>query len=175
MDYLADLNDAQRAAVTHVNGPMLVLAGPGSGKTRVVTSRIAHLLSQNISPHNILALTFTNKAAAEMQNRVERIRPGSPVWMSTFHRFCSQLLRRHCQLVGLSENFRIYDSDDSRKALKTVIEDLGVELHRVTPAQIGRVISNAKNELATPEQFASVASSPQEVLAAEVYPGLAAS
>ena len=149
---------------------MLVLAGPGSGKTRVVTSRVAHLLDHGISPHNILALTFTNKAAEEMRQRVERIRPGQPVWMSTFHRFCSQLLRRYAHFLGLEQNFRIYDSADSLKALKTVIEDNGIELHRVTPGQIVRTISNAKNELATPEQFAAVASSPRETLTAEIYP-----
>ena len=171
MDYLSELTESQQAAVTHVDGPMLVLAGPGSGKTRVVTARVAHLLNEGISPHNILALTFTNKAADEMRSRLGQLSPGNPVWMSTFHRFCSQLLRRHARMVGLSENFRIYDTQDSQQALKSVIEESDIPIRRYTPAQIARTISNAKNELATPEQFQSSARHPLEVVAAEVYPG----
>ncbi len=171
MDYLCELTESQQAAVTHVDGPMLVLAGPGSGKTRVVTARVAHLLHEGISPHNILALTFTNKAADEMRARLGQLSPGNPVWMSTFHRFCSQLLRRHARLVGLSENFRIYDTQDSQQALKSVIEESDISLRRYTPSQIARTISNAKNELATPEQFQASARHPLEVVAAEVYPG----
>ena len=170
MEFLKDLTDAQREAVTHVEGPMLVLAGPGSGKTRVVTSRVAHLLHKNIPPHNILALTFTNKAAEEMRQRISRLAPGNPVWVSTFHRFCSQLLRHHCKLVGLLENFRIYDAKDSLAILKTVISDLQVPLRRSTPAQIARTISNAKNQLISPDQYAGTASGPLEAIAAEIYP-----
>ncbi len=172
MDYLENLNPSQRQAVTHIEGPMLVLAGPGSGKTRVVTSRIAHLLEQGIPDQHILALTFTNKAASEMSRRVAQLCPGRWVAMSTFHRFCSRLLRRHAGLVGLSESFRIYDTQDSRKAIAAVIEDADIELYRVTPAQIARTISNAKNELALPETFELMASpsSPMEQLAAEIYP-----
>ncbi len=170
MDYLSELTDVQRSAVTHLRGPMLVLAGPGSGKTRVVTSRIAHLLAQGVSAHNILALTFTNKAAEEMRLRLGNLSPGNPVWMSTFHRFCSQLLRRHASLVGLGENFRIYDSSDSFKTLKSAIEDLDVSTRYHTPNQIARTISNAKNELATHQQFQSIARGPIEEIAAEIYP-----
>ncbi len=170
MEFLEDLTDVQREAVTHVDGPMLVLAGPGSGKTRVVTSRVAHLLHKKIPPHNILALTFTNKAAEEMRQRIARLAPGNPVWVSTFHRFCSQLLRQYGNLVGLMENFRIYDAKDSLAVLKTVINDNQVPLRRSTPAQIARVISNAKNQLISPEQYGMAASGPLEAIAAEIYP-----
>jgi DNA helicase-2/ATP-dependent DNA helicase PcrA len=170
-DYLKDLTETQKEAVTHIDGPMLVLAGPGSGKTRVVTSRIAHLLHHGIRSEHILALTFTNKAADEMRMRVGNLAPGNPVWMSTFHRFCSKLLRRYARLVGLSENFRIYDMDDSLKALKSVIEEGQFSLRRTTPNQIARTISNAKNVLATPEQFQISAAGPLETVAAEIYPG----
>src|SRR5207247_1697420 len=99
-DIFESLTSAQLAAVTHVDGPLLMLAGPGSGKTRVITHRIAHLLSQGIPARQILALTFTNKAADEMRRRLERLAPGQPVWVGTFHRFCARLLRQYASLVG---------------------------------------------------------------------------
>src|SRR5438045_2789925 len=102
---IESLTPAQLAAVTHVDGPLLILAGPGSGKTRVVTHRVAHLLEQGIAGKNILALTFTNKAADEMKARLGRLVPLPTVWMSTFHRFCARLLRMYGPLVGLSENY----------------------------------------------------------------------
>src|ERR1700690_1545667 len=107
-----ELTEAQLAAGNHVDGPLLILAGPGSGKTRVVTHRIAHLMAQGVPGHQILALTFTNKAADERRRRVEELAPGASVWMSTFHRFCARLLRQYAPLVGLSENYTIYDTDD---------------------------------------------------------------
>ncbi len=119
----AELTEAQREAVEHMDGPLLILAGPGSGKTRVVTHRIARLLAQGVPARQILALTFTNKAADEMRARVEALAPGEPVWMSTFHRFCARLLRQYAPLVGLDENFTIYDIDDSQRTLKRVLED----------------------------------------------------
>src|SRR5688572_32378360 len=109
------LSTVQLVAVTHVQGPLLILAGPGSGKTRVVTHRIAHLLEQGIPARQILALTFTNKAAEEMRSRLNLLVPDQPVWMGTFHRFCSRLLRIHASLIGLSENFSIFDVRDSRE------------------------------------------------------------
>ena len=112
------LTPAQREAVEHREGPLLILAGPGSGKTRVITHRIANLLHQGVPARQILALTFTNKAADEMRARLERLAPGEPVWMSTFHRFCARLLRQHAALVGLAENYTIYDMSDSRQMLK---------------------------------------------------------
>ena len=147
------LTAAQLAAVEHVDGPLLILAGPGSGKTRVVTQRIAHLLAEGISARQILALTFTNKAAAEMRSRVEKLAPRQPVWMGTFHGFCARLLRLNAALVGLSENYSIYDMDDSHKLLMAAIEDEGVDLSHVSPDSIGHAISWAKNNLITPDRY----------------------
>src|SRR6185503_6462271 len=106
---LKDLTEAQREAVLHIDGPLLILAGPGSGKTRVVTHRIAHLLANGIPARHIVALTFTNKAADEMKSRLERLAPRQHVWMGTFHRFCARLLRLYAPLAGLDENYSIYD------------------------------------------------------------------
>src|SRR5580700_4207918 len=105
-----DLTPSQRRAVEQTEGPLLVVAGPGSGKTRVITRRIARIVEQGVSPSNILALTFTNKAAGEMGDRVARLLPGTRVWVSTFHRFCARLLRRRAQAVGLKPNFTILDA-----------------------------------------------------------------
>ncbi len=147
------LTAAQLSAVEHVDGPLLILAGPGSGKTRVVTHRIAHLLGEGISARQILALTFTNKAAAEMRSRVEKLAPRQPVWMGTFHGFCARLLRLNAALVGLSENYSIYDMDDSHKLLVAAIEDERVDLSHVTPDAIRQAIGWAKNNLITPDRY----------------------
>ncbi len=104
-DLLGSLTPAQREAAAHIDGPLLILAGPGSGKTRVVTHRVANLLQHGIPPSQILALTFTNKAADEMRQRVERLTQRRGVWMGTFHSFCARLLRRYAPLVGLHENY----------------------------------------------------------------------
>jgi DNA helicase-2/ATP-dependent DNA helicase PcrA len=111
---MTPLTPAQREAVEHVDGPLLILAGPGSGKTRVVTHRIAHLLAAGIPARQILALTFTNKAADEMRSRVAELAPGQGVWLGTFHRFCARLLREHAALAGLEQNYTIYDTARSR-------------------------------------------------------------
>ena len=118
---LDGLTDAQREAVTHLDGPLLILAGPGSGKTRVVTHRVAWLLEQGIPGQHVLALTFTNKAADEMSRRIERLTGDPTVWVGTFHRFCARLLRKYASLVGLQENYTIYDSDDSHQALRQAL------------------------------------------------------
>ncbi len=152
-DLFASLTPAQCEAVSHIDGPMLTLAGPGSGKTRVVTHRVANLLRHNIQPRNILALTFTNKAADEMKSRLAALAPGQPVWMGTFHRFCARLLRIHAPLVGLGENFSIYDTDDSRKLLKYVLEEERLESTHATPDAIAHAISAAKNNLITPDKY----------------------
>ena len=169
-DIFASLNPAQLEAVRHVEGPLLILAGPGSGKTRVVTHRIAHLLEQDIDPWQILALTFTNKAADEMRQRVAQLAPGQPVWMGTFHRFCARLLRRHAELVGLESNYSIYDTDDSRKLLVATLNDEDIDLSHYTPDQVARGISWAKNELISPEQYEPRHGSPLGAIVARVYP-----
>src|SRR5690349_7734727 len=147
------LTPAQLAAVTHVDGPLLILAGPGSGKTRVVTHRVANLLEQGISGRNIVALTFTNKAADEMKARLARLVALPTVWMGTFHRFCARLLRMYGQLVGLAENYSIYDTDDSRKMLAEAILDEGVDLTHATPEAVAHAISWAKNNLMGPDEY----------------------
>ena len=133
---LDSLTDAQRAAVTHIDGPLLILAGPGSGKTRVVTHRLAYLLEQGIAPWQLLALTFTNKAADEMKRRLAVLAPGRSVWVSTFHRFCGRLLRQYASLIGLEENYSIYDTGDSLSVLKRVLDAMDLDLTHVTPERI---------------------------------------
>ncbi len=165
-----ELTDAQRDAVTHVDGPLLILAGPGSGKTRVVTHRVAHMLAQDVQPWQIAALTFTNKAADEMRMRLEVLAPGRNVWMGTFHRFCAQLLRRYASMVGLSENYSIYDTSDSKQAMKRAIEAAGVTTSHASPEQIASSISRAKNRLVMPETMQSQSLKPGDTIAARVYP-----
>lgn len=169
-DLLADLTDAQRAAVTHVDGPLLILAGPGSGKTRVITHRLAYLLEQGVPARQLLALTFTNKAADEMKSRLARLAPNQHVWMGTFHRFCARLLRQYGSLVGLRENYSIYDSDDSSKQLRLAIEDLKIELTHATPDAIASNISWAKNNLLKPDEFQPKPGSTVGHLVAKIYP-----
>ena len=167
---LKNLTDAQCQAVLHVDGPLLILAGPGSGKTRVVTHRIANLLRTGIAPQRILALTFTNKAADEMRRRVERLAPGKAVWLSTFHRFCAKLLREQGRYVGLSENFTIYDTSDSKSALKRAVEAVDLDLGHFTPDQIAHHISWAKNNLIPSAQYQPRPGHPLGAIAAKVYP-----
>src|SRR5947199_6251356 len=146
-DLLADLTEAQREAVTHVEGPLLILAGAGSGKTRVITRRVAYLLQQGVRPGNILAITFTNKAAGEMRQRVEAVLPGNRVWISTFHSMGARLLRQYADRLNLDRNFTIYDVDDRNKLVKLALEDAGLDPQRFTPDTIAGAISKAKNQL----------------------------
>ena len=148
---LSRLTESQREAVEHYEGPLLVLAGPGSGKTRVITHRIARLIERGVSPRRMLALTFTNKAAEEMGHRVESLVPGSRVWVSTFHRFCARLLREYAELVGLHNNFTIFDTDDQRGVIKRSLSDLDLDSTQYAPAKINAAISKLKNELITPD------------------------
>jgi DNA helicase II / ATP-dependent DNA helicase PcrA len=164
------LTPAQREAVEHLEGPLLILAGPGSGKTRVITHRIANLLRHGVPARSILALTFTNKAAEEMRARVERLAPGEPVWMSTFHRFCSRLLRQYAPLVGLAENFTIYDTSDSRQVLRRTLGELHVDATLYTPERITSAISWAKNNLITAEHYQARPGHPLGNIVAKVYP-----
>jgi len=164
------LTDAQREAVAHVDGPLLILAGPGSGKTRVVTHRIAHLLQLGTPATRILALTFTNKAAQEMKSRVELLAPGKPVWMSTFHRFCARMLREYASLVGLDPNFTIYDASDSHNALKHTIEDMEFDPGHFSLQQIAGGISWAKNNLIRPAEYEPRPGSVLGAIVHRVYP-----
>ncbi len=167
---LQGLTAAQREAVQHVDGPLLILAGPGSGKTRVVTHRIAHLLASGIDGRHILALTFTNKAAEEMRVRVQQLAPSQSVWLSTYHRFCARLLRKYASFVGLEGNYTIYDADDAARALRRVIARLKVDLAHFTPDKLMTAISWAKNNLVTPEKYEPRPGSPLGTLVARVYP-----
>jgi len=167
---LDGLTSAQREAVQHVEGPLLVLAGPGSGKTRVVTHRIAHLIDRGVAPGEILALTFTNKAAEEMRARVQGLAPGCNVWVGTFHRFCARLLRKYASFVGLDENYGIYDTDDSLKALRQVLARLRIEPVHFTPEAIAAAISWAKSRLIRPEEYEPRPGHPLGEVVKRVYP-----
>jgi DNA helicase-2/ATP-dependent DNA helicase PcrA len=144
---LEGLNEPQRAAVTHGEGPLLILAGAGSGKTRVITRRIAWLVaSGRARAGEILAITFTNKAAREMRERVEALLPARGMWISTFHSMCARILRRDIEaLGGWTRNFSIYDTYDRNQLLKTIVKELGYDVQRFRPALVGAWISDGKN------------------------------
>ena len=167
---LDQLNDRQREAVTHVDGPLLMLAGPGSGKTRVISHRVAYLVEQGIPSHNIVALTFTNKAAEEMRTRISRLVAGGNAWTGTFHRFCSRLLRNYASMVGLSENFTIYDTGDSKKVVKQAIQNSEVKLQHHTPDSIYDRISNLKNASVHHSDYSASAGDYVGNILARVYP-----
>jgi DNA helicase-2/ATP-dependent DNA helicase PcrA len=152
--YLADLTDPQREAVLHQDGPLLILAGAGSGKTRVITRRVAHLLHTGVKPYQILAITFTNKAAGEMRQRVQAMLPECKVWISTFHSFGVRILRQYGERLGLDRNFTIYDQTDRTRMVKAAQESAGIETGRFTPETIQGAISKAKNQLLTPDAYA---------------------
>lgn len=154
---LSTLNDQQREAVLHRTGPLLILAGAGTGKTRVLTHRIAHLIDQGIAPWRILAITFTNKAAAEMRERVaDLVGPAaSDIWISTFHSACVRILRREIERMGYARNFTILDSADQQAVVKDCCKQLGLNDKQFQAGAVQHAISEAKNELQTPEQFAS--------------------
>jgi len=156
-DLLADLNDAQRQAVCHVDGPLLVLAGAGSGKTRVITRRVAHLITRGIAPWNVLAITFTNKAAGEMRERVEALDAPRGATICTFHALCARLLREFALEAGIAHNYSIYDRQDQLRIVRDAVKRLELRADNFPPARIHAAISRAKNELKTPEQCAEQA------------------
>ena len=158
MDLLNDLNDAQRAAVEYIDGPSLVIAGAGSGKTRVLTYKIAYLLSQGMKPWSIMALTFTNKAAREMKERIGKLVGddlAQHLYMGTFHSIFSRILRAEAEHIGFNNNFTIYDESDSRSLLKAIIKEMGLDDKTYKPAAVHARISMAKNNLVTAESYDS--------------------
>src|SRR5438045_5538746 len=157
MHFLDTLNPEQRQAVLHLSGPVLILAGAGSGKTRVITSRIAYLVGDgHAQPHEILAVTFTNKAAEEMRTRVEALlgEDCSRMWVSTFHSLCARLLRREAPAIGLARDFVIYDSSDQLTVVKQALKELHIDDSFVQPRATLSRISHAKNRMEGPEAMA---------------------
>ena len=157
MDFLDKLNKQQHAAVTAGNGPVLVVAGPGSGKTRVLTQRIAYLIAEEgVRPWQILAVTFTNKAAKEMQERVKRLLPDQAIegiMLGTFHSICARILRREAEHLPIESNFVIFDSDDQERIVKSVIRELNINEKLYRPVSVHAAISRAKNELIGPNEY----------------------
>ena len=156
MNLLEDLNESQRLAVEYCDGPSLVIAGAGSGKTRVLTYKIAWLLEQGMKPWNILALTFTNKAAREMKERIGRLvgqERASRLYMGTFHSIFSHILRVEAEHLGYNGNFTIYDETDSRSLLKAVIKEMGLDEKAYKPATVHNRISMAKNHLIMAHEY----------------------
>lgn len=157
LNYLSQLNEQQRAAVEYISGPQLVIAGAGSGKTRVLTYKIVHLLAKGYEPGRILALTFTNKAAREMRERIEFLvgsATAAKLWMGTFHSIFSRILRKNADLIGYSRNYTIYDTADSRALIKTIIKDLDLDEKVYKVSTVQNSISWAKNALISPEDYA---------------------
>lgn len=166
------LNPAQAEAATYMNGPLLIMAGAGSGKTKVLTCRIAYLLEQGVAPYNILAITFTNKAAAEMRERVERMvgTRSKDIWLSTFHAFCARFLRMEIEAVpGYKHNFVIYDSSDSQAVIKACLKEMNLDDKQFAPNSIQSMISNAKNALTDEWAFARTADTFFAEKVAEIY------
>ena len=169
---IAGLNPQQSAAVVHAGGPLLIVAGAGSGKTRVLTRRIAYLMARrNATPYSILAITFTNKAAGEMKERVkELVGPvAQSMWVSTFHSACVRILRQEAARLGYSNSFSIYDSADSLRLITIVSKDLNLDPKRYPPRQFQSVISNAKNELLGPADYLNAATNQFQEVVADVY------
>ena len=151
-DFLNQLNESQREAVTYIDGPSLVIAGAGSGKTRVLTYKIAYLLHQGFQPHHILALTFTNKAAREMKERIAAVTDpfiARRLWMGTFHSIFSRILRSQADRLGYSSQFTIYDATDSKSLLRTILKEMQLDEKVYRPGMVQNRISNAKNALVT--------------------------
>ena len=170
-DFLADLNPVQREAVEISDGPVLVVAGAGSGKTRVLTYRIAHLIDNGVSPFSIIAITFTNKAADEMKKRVVDLvgSVADRMWVSTFHSACVRILRREAPRLDIRSSFSIYDASDSDRLIKSVMKELGVDPKRIPPRAVAASISDAKNRLMDAGLYADFAGNPWEKTIAKIY------
>lgn len=168
-DYLAGLNEVQRKAVTTTEGPVLVVAGPGSGKTRVLTYRIAHIIKTGAAPWEVLALTFTNKAAREMKERIEKVigSRANNVWAGTFHSIFAKILRVEAKHIGYPSNFTIYDSDDTKSVLKAIVKEMNLNKEHYNINAIKNRISNCKSNLVTPKRYAETPTYMQEDLQAK--------
>ncbi len=169
MNYLNGLNDKQKEAVLHRDGPCLVLAGAGSGKTRVLTTRIANLIDQGIPSYNILAITFTNKAAKEMRERLEAIIPDNNAFVGTFHSLGVRIIRENALELGLDRNFSIVDSDDVLSIIKKIMKDNNYDPKLTTPAYIRNKISSIKNEMMTNDEISKFLNTPQDRIVEKVY------
>ncbi len=176
MNLLQGLNENQQTAVTTIEGPVLILAGAGSGKTKTLTHRIAYLIQNRVSPYSILAVTFTNKAAKEMRERVAVLlgenaqNRGFMPYMGTFHSICVRILRQDGEFVGIPKNFVIFDESDRLSAVKQALKQLHVDEKQFKPSAISGMISGAKNELITPAEYAGTATLPAQKVAAQVFP-----
>src|SRR5918993_440267 len=156
-DYLQGLNERQKEAVLHIDGPLMIIAGAGSGKTKVLTTRIAHLMAKGVDAFNILALTFTNKAAKEMKERVEKILGNNEarnLYIGTFHSVFARILRSEGPKLGYPNNFTIYDTDDAKSVVKTVVNELNLDDKHYKANVVYNRISSAKNALVGPAEYA---------------------
>lgn len=172
MNLVDSLNDRQKEAVVNTDGPMLILAGAGSGKTKVLTTKVAYLIEEkNIDPNNILAITFTNKAAKEMKERIFKLEGNSAFYIqiSTFHSFGLKILKENCELLGYEKNFTILDSDDSLSIIKKIMKELNFDANKYNPKAIKNVISNNKNEIIDPEKYSLYVNTDFDEIALEVY------
>src|ERR1051325_1014168 len=174
MHFLDALNHEQREAVLHIRGPLLILAGAGSGKTRVITSRVAYLVGDgHANPENVLAVTFTNKAAEEMRTRVETLLGSdcSRMWVSTFHSLCARLLRREAPAIGLSRDFVIYDSSDQMSVIKQVMKSPNTDAKLLQPRAPLSRISQAKNRMEKPGDLTSTGWNLRDQQVSRIYEG----
>jgi DNA helicase-2/ATP-dependent DNA helicase PcrA len=169
---ISKLNPEQKKAVEAVDGPLLIMAGAGSGKTRVLTHRIAYLVATGkAAPWSILAITFTNKAAREMQQRVEQLVGASArdIWVSTFHSMCVRILRRDISRIGFTNNFTILDSTDQLSVIRNCMKELNIDTKKFEPKSIQAAMGSAKNELISPEQFEKKIGDYMQDVTAKVY------
>lgn len=173
MSFLEDLNPVQREAAKAANGPVMIIAGAGSGKTRVLTYRIAYLIECGVPPHQILALTFTNKAANEMKSRIINLvgEKAGEIWMGTFHSLFARILRREAEAIGYTRSFTIYDSEDSLQVVKKIMQGLNVSRDQFNPNAVRAKISSAKSQLITPQQFSDMAKDLFDEKAGLIYAG----
>lgn len=169
MNILDNVTESQKEAITHIDGPLLVIAGAGSGKTRVITRRVGYLVEQGIAPSNILSITFTNKAANEMKERLGEFLDLRGMWVSTFHAMCSRILRNEIEHLDFTRNFSIYDSADQMKCIKVMMSELKLDTAHWKPGSVAASISNAKNELLTVEDFSQYKSGYYNDVVSKVY------